>query len=102
MTRRLSVLALCALALAGCASSSSTSSTATPATAAPLAVPAPAAVLGFEPGADRKLPEWRQVVEYFQRLDRASPRVALRTLGPTTMGRPFVAAFIGDSATIAN
>jgi hypothetical protein len=65
-------------------------------------VPTPASVIGFEPGADRKLPEWRQVVAYFTALDAASPRVQLHTLGKTTLGRPFVAAFIGDSATLAD
>lgn len=70
--------------------------------AAAAAIPTPASVIGFEPGTDRKLPEWRQVVEYFTALDRSSPRIQLRTLGRTTLGRPFVAAFIGDSATIAN
>jgi hypothetical protein len=59
-------------------------------------------VLGFEPGTDRKLPSWKQVVDYFEALDRASPRVSVRTLGKTGLGRPFVAAFIGDSAVIAN
>ncbi|MGH7721011.1 MAG: M14 family metallopeptidase, partial [Gemmatimonadaceae bacterium] len=63
-------------------------------------VPAPASVLGFEPGEDRKLPSWAQVTEYFRRLDAASARVAVRTLGETTLGRPFVAAFIADSATL--
>ncbi|HEU4586959.1 MAG TPA: M14 family zinc carboxypeptidase, partial [Gemmatimonadaceae bacterium] len=58
--------------------------------------------LGFEPGTDRKLPSWKQVVDYFTALDRASPRVSVRTLGTTGMGRPFIAAFIGDSAVIAN
>src|SRR6266436_9335218 len=66
------------------------------------AVPTPASVVGFEPGADRKLPEWQQVVAYFKALDAASPRVQLRTLGKTTLGRPFIAAFISDSATLAN
>jgi hypothetical protein len=66
------------------------------------AVPTPASVIGFEPGADRKLPEWQQVVAYFKALDAASPRVQLRVLGKTTLGRPFVAAFISDSATLAN
>ena len=103
MTRSLPFVVLCALAASACASSSSSSSVAgTPALESRQPVPAPAAVLGFEPGADRKLPEWRQVVDYFQQLDRASPRLELRTLGPTTMGRPFIAAFIGDSATLAN
>jgi hypothetical protein len=72
------------------------------AAAAQAALPTPASVLGFEPGEDRKLPQWKQVVAYFEALDRASPRVQLRTLGKTTLGRPFVAAFIADSETIAN
>ena len=65
-------------------------------------IPTPASVLGFEPGADRKLPEWKQVVEYFTKLDAASPRIRVRTLGKSTLGRPFIAAFIGDSSAIAN
>src|SRR4051812_20241293 len=65
-------------------------------------VPTPASVIGFEPGTDRKLPEWQQVVSYFKALDAASPRIELHTLGKTTLGRPFIAAFIGDSATLAN
>src|ERR1700712_1441859 len=65
-------------------------------------IPTPASVIGFEPGTDRKLPEWRQVVAYFEALDRASPRVTVRSLGRTTLGRPFIAAFIGDSATLAD
>ncbi|MGZ8468337.1 MAG: M14 family zinc carboxypeptidase [Gemmatirosa sp.] len=73
-----------------------------PAQAAQAALPTPAAVLGFEPGADRQLPQWRQVVDYFTQLDRASPRVTVRTLGKTTLGRPFLAAFFGDSATLAD
>jgi len=64
------------------------------------AVPTPASVLGFEPGADRKLPSWAQVVDYFQKLDAASPRIRMRVLGATTLGRPFIAVFIGDSATL--
>ncbi|HWE44351.1 MAG TPA: M14 family zinc carboxypeptidase [Gemmatimonadaceae bacterium] len=65
-------------------------------------IPTPASVLGFAPGADRRLPAWRDVVAWFTALDAASPRVSVRTLGSTTLGRPFIAAFIGDSATIAD
>jgi len=71
------------------------------ATAQRRPLPTPASVLGFEPGADRKLPTWQQVTSYFTALDRASPRVSLRTLGKTTLGRPFLVAFIADSATLA-
>jgi hypothetical protein len=66
------------------------------------AVPTPASVIGFEPGADRKLPQWSQVVAYFKALDAASPRIEVHTLGKTTLGRPFIAAFIGEPATLAN
>ncbi len=65
-------------------------------------IPTPASVIGFDPGTDRKLPQWRQVVAYFNALEAASPRIRVRTLGSTTLGRPFLAAFIGDSATIAH
>ncbi|MFL5605191.1 MAG: M14 family zinc carboxypeptidase [Gemmatimonadaceae bacterium] len=65
-------------------------------------VPTPASIIGFEPGTDRKLPQWSQVVAYFRALDAASPRVEVHELGKTTLGRPFIAAFIGDPATLAN
>lgn len=64
------------------------------------ALPTPVSILGFEPGADRKLPTWTQITDYFTALDRASPRVSVRTLGKTTLGRPFLVAFIADSATL--
>ena len=90
--RSISVLGLAALALAPASAAHAQRS----------AIPTPASALGFEPGTDRKLPSWKQVTDYFQALDRASPHVAVRTLGKTTLGRPFIAAFIGDSATLAN
>jgi hypothetical protein len=65
-------------------------------------IPTPASILGFEPGTDRKLPTWKQVTDYFTALDAASPHVQVRTLGLTTLGRPFIVAFISDSANLAN
>lgn len=65
-------------------------------------IPTPASILGFEPGADRHLPSWKQIVDYFTALDKASPRVSVRTLGKTTLGRPFIVAFVSDSSTLAN
>ncbi|MBK8247898.1 MAG: hypothetical protein IPK85_10940 [Gemmatimonadetes bacterium] len=66
------------------------------------AIPTPASILGFEPGADRRLPTWKQVTDYFTALDKASPRVTTRVLGKTVQGRPFLAAFISDPANLAN
>jgi Zinc carboxypeptidase len=65
-------------------------------------VPTPASILGWEPGTDRKLPTWKQVTDYFAALDAASPHVQVRTLGLTTLGRPFIVAFISDSANLAH
>ena len=64
-------------------------------------IPTPADVLAFTPGEDRKLASWDQVVDYFQRLDRASDRVNFETLGTTTMGKPFVMATISAPANLA-
>ena len=72
---------------------------ATPLPAQPT-VPTPASILGWEPGTDRKLPTWQQVTDYFAAVDKASPYVSVRTLGPTTLGRPFIVAFISDPATL--
>src|SRR5687767_14290306 len=67
----------------------------------PAAVPAPEDVLGFRPGDDRKLASWAQTVEYFRRLDAASPRVRFEELGKTTLGAPFVLATISSPENLA-
>ena len=75
---------------------------AAPAFAQRSTIPTPASVLGFEPGADRHLPSWKQITDYFTALDKASPRVTVRTIGKTVLGRPFIVAIISDSSTLAN
>src|SRR5881227_1404904 len=57
-------------------------------------IQAPANVLGFTPGDDRKLASWAKVVEYFQKLAAASDRVKFEEIGKSTMGAPFVYATI--------
>jgi Zinc carboxypeptidase len=73
-----------------------------PAAHAQRAIPSPTSILGWAPGTDRKLPEWKQIVAYFEAIDSTSPRVRLHVLGKTTEGRPFLAAFFSDSATLAH
>ena len=63
-------------------------------------VPTPASVLGFEPGAERRLVEWDQIVRYFRVLGAASDRVRVRELGRTTNGAAFIAAFISSPANL--
>ncbi|MBS3819725.1 hypothetical protein KGY73_09515 [bacterium] len=57
-------------------------------------IPEPQDVLGFELGTDRKLADMHQILDYFQKLDKASDRISLKEIGKTTMGNPFVVAYI--------
>ncbi|HEY9402208.1 MAG TPA: M14 family metallopeptidase [Pyrinomonadaceae bacterium] len=70
--------------------------------AAVASPPSPASILGFTPGDDRTIADWKQIVNYFTRLDAASERVQMRTLGQTTLGRPLVVAFISAPENIRN
>jgi hypothetical protein len=65
-----------------------------PAAAQNKTIPAPADVLGFTPGDDRKLASWAKVVEYFQKLAANSDRIKFEEIGKTTLGAPFVYATI--------
>ncbi len=65
-------------------------------------IPAPADVLGFTPGDDRKLASWAKVVEYFQRLAANSDRVKFEEIGKTTLGAPFVYATISAPENLAH
>ncbi|MCA1849669.1 MAG: M14 family metallopeptidase, partial [Acidobacteria bacterium] len=66
----------------------------------PPAIPSPRSVLGFTPGDDRTVADWRQIRDYFTRLDRASGRVLLMGLGETTLRRPLIVAFISAAENI--
>ena len=64
------------------------------------AIPSPKSVLGFNPGDSRKIADWSQITDYFERLDRASDRVLVQTLGQSTMKRPLIVAFISARENI--
>jgi hypothetical protein len=66
------------------------------------AIPSPSAVFGFNPGDDRTIADWKQITDYFARLDKASDRVSVRTFGQSTLGRPLIAAFISAPENIRN
>jgi hypothetical protein len=65
-----------------------------------VAIPSPSAVFGFNPGDDRTIADWKQITDYFARLDQASDRVSVRTFGQSTLGRPLIAAFISAPENI--
>jgi hypothetical protein len=63
-------------------------------------IPSPKSVLGFNPGDDRTIAGWSQITDYFERLDRASDRVLVQTLGQSTLKRPLIVAFISARENI--
>jgi hypothetical protein len=58
----------------------------------------PTDYLGFEPGADSMLADWKQVSGYMNGLAQHSRYVRVDTLGRTTEGRPFVVVTITSPA----
>ena len=72
----------------------------TPAANASARVPSPRDVLGFTPGDDRKVADWRQITDYFGRLNARGGRVRVQTVGTSTLGRPVLAAFISSPENI--
>jgi Zinc carboxypeptidase len=65
-------------------------------------VPSPQSVLGFHPTDDKTIADWKQIVDYFTKLDKASDRVLVKEIGRTTQDRPMIVAFISSSANIKN
>jgi hypothetical protein len=65
-------------------------------------VPTPRSVLGFEPTTERTIADWRQISDYFAKLDAASGRVKVEQIGTTTLNKPFIVAFISSEENIRN
>ena len=53
-------------------------------------------------GADRKLIDWEGIVDYMHILDGQSERIALRELGQTTLGKPFLLVTISSEENLRN
>ena len=66
------------------------------------ALPTPASVFGFEPGADNKLATYDQSVTYFSLLaEAASKNMVIRQAGKTSQGRTYIFALISSAENIA-
>jgi hypothetical protein len=63
-------------------------------------IPQPSDVFGFQPGADYKLAGYDQMLEYYDRLDKASERVKKVTIGETVLGRPMILLFVSSKENI--
>jgi hypothetical protein len=67
----------------------------------PATLPAPASIFGFEPGTDRKLADYDQIVRYFRALDAATDRVRIFEIGKTAEGREMILSAITSEANMA-
>jgi len=56
---------------------------------------------GFEPGADRMLFNYEQLISYLQGLDEASPMVKMVEIGQSPLGKPMYICFISSEENIA-
>jgi hypothetical protein len=94
LSRRLSVLLLfLSLAIAGSASRAQA-----PQTAAAPAVTSPMQEWGHNIGDDYFLANYRQLVAYWRKLEKESPRLHLQEIGKTAEGRPMLMGIITSPA----
>jgi hypothetical protein len=66
------------------------------------AQPSPHSVLGFVPTDDKTIADWGQITNYFAKLDAASPKVLVKEIGKSTLGKPMIVAFISSPGNISN
>ena len=62
----------------------------------------PSDFFGFEPGSDRNLFTYEQLMEYLKKLDVESDRIKLEKIGTSPMGKPMYIAFISSEENIQN
>jgi len=60
----------------------------------------PREFLGFTPADDKTIADWKQITDYFAKLDEQSPKIAVREIGRSTLGRPLIVAFISSQENI--
>ena len=66
-----------------------------------IGVPSPKDVLGHHAGAPRELTYYAEMVEYYQALAAASPRVSISPIGRTDEDREMVVVTVANEATLA-
>lgn len=64
-------------------------------------MPTPESVLGYQIGKPRRLPDWDEIVAYFDQLAAASDRVVVERLGESTQGRPYIAVYVSSPENLA-
>ena len=64
-------------------------------------IPTPESVLGYPMGTARKLPDWGEIVSYYDTLAAASDRVEIERLGESTDGLPYIAVTVSSPENLA-
>ena len=64
-------------------------------------IQSPEQFFGHQMGADRKLARWDKLVDYYNTLGTASPRMEVVNMGPSTLGNPFLVLFISSPENLA-
>ena len=64
-------------------------------------VPSPEEVFGFKVGADYKLADYDQMLDYYNQLATTSDRVKMIDIGKSVMGRPIKLMFISTKENLA-
>ncbi len=57
-------------------------------------------MLGFTPTDDKTIADWKQIVDYFQKLDTGSDKVLVKEIGKTTLGKSLIVVFISAASNI--
>ncbi|HSM59862.1 MAG TPA: M14 family zinc carboxypeptidase, partial [Longimicrobiales bacterium] len=74
---------------------------AAPAPASAQTVPTPEEHFGFAMGTDKRLARWDEILAYFTKVADGSGRVRVDTLGPTTLGNPFVVVTLSSPQNLS-
>ena len=64
-------------------------------------IPSPSQYLRLDIGKDRVLADYSQISSYFRKLDEASPRVEIETLGKTVLGADMIMVVVSSERNIA-
>ncbi|HEX9730305.1 MAG TPA: M14 metallopeptidase family protein [Gemmatimonadales bacterium] len=69
--------------------------------AAQQPIPSPEEFFGHVMGADRQLARWDRLVEYYRLLGERSDRILVVTMGPSTLGHPFLVLYVSSPENLA-
>lgn len=63
-------------------------------------ITSPAAFFGAEPGADRTMLHWNDIVSYLRKLESESGRIRVESMGLSTEGNEFIAVYVSSEKTM--